>query len=97
MSTPIIITPPPPPPPPPPKFLGMTLTADAHAVLRKWSTWLAILSASATAGLAAYAILPGRVQGLMPDWALGTLGAVAIITALLIPVATSVQQASLKR
>lgn len=84
-------------PPPPPKFLGMTLTADAHAVLRKWSTWLAILSASATAGLAAYAILPARVQGLMPDWSLGTLGAVAIITALLIPVATSVQQASLKR
>lgn len=85
------------PPPDPRKFLGMNLTADAHAVLRKWSTWLAILSASATAGLAAYAILPARVQGLMPDWSLATLGAVAIITALLIPVATSVQQASLKR
>lgn len=77
--------------------LGMALTADATKWARKWSTWLAILSASATAGLAAYALLPGRVQGLMPDWALGTLGAVAIITALLIPVATSVQQASLKR
>lgn len=70
----------------------MKLTPDAHLWWRKWSTWLALGSASATAGLGAYAILPDRVQGLMPDWALGALGAIAIVSALLIPVATSLSQ-----
>ena len=67
-------------------------TKDAHLRWRKWSSWLALASASASAGLAAYAVLPDRVQGLMPDWALGTLGGIAIIAALLIPLATSIQQ-----
>lgn len=78
------------------KVLGVALTADASHWARKWSTWLALASASATAGLGAFAILPDRVQGLMPDWALATLGGVAIIAALLVPVATSVQQRGLK-
>lgn len=76
--------------------LGLTLTHDAAKWARKWSTWLALASASATAGLGAFAILPARVQGLMPDWALATLGGVAIGAALLVPVATSVQQRGLK-
>lgn len=93
MSTPIIITPPPPPPPPEKKVLGIfPATKDAHLRWHKWSTWLALASASASAGLGAYAILPGRVQGLMPDWALATLGGIAIVAALLIPLATSIQQ-----
>lgn len=92
-SGPIINTPPPPPPPPPQKVLGVfTPTKDAHLRWHKWSTWLALASASASAGLGAYAILPARVQSLMPDWALATLGAIAIVAALLIPLATSIQQ-----
>jgi hypothetical protein len=75
------------------KILGIfTPTKDAHLRWRKWSTWLALASASASAGLGAFAILPERVQALMPDAALGALGGIAIVSALLIPLATSVQQ-----
>jgi hypothetical protein len=91
MATPIIITPPP-PPPPPDKPKRVELTADARLWARKWSTWLAVLSASAGAGLAAYAVMPARVQGLMPDWALMVLGGFSVVSALLVPVATSIQQ-----
>lgn len=81
-------------PNPPKKILGvLPATADAHLWRRKASTWLALVSASASAGLGAYAIMPARVQALMPDWALGALGGIAIIAALLIPLATSWQQA----
>lgn len=58
----------------------------------RFSTWLAILSASATAGLGAYAVLPERVQGAFPDWSLVVLGALAIGSAMLVPVATSFKQ-----
>ncbi len=74
------------------KLLGLQKTADAHMWRQKWSTWLALASASATAGLGAYAILPERVQSIMPDWAIGTLGGIAILSALLIPLATSIKQ-----
>lgn len=73
----------------------MKLAHDASVWHRKWSTWLALASASATAGLAAYALLPERVQTMMPDWALGTLGGIAVVSALLIPVATSFTQTKL--
>ena len=80
------------------KVLGIfPATDDAHLRWRKASTWCALVSASASAGLGAYAILPARVQGLMPDWALGLLGALAILSALLVPVATSVQQQGMKQ
>lgn len=94
MSTPIIITPPPPPPPPdrPKRF---ALTPDAAFWMRKWSTWLALASACSTAGLAAFVLLPARVQSLFPDWALLTLGAVAVGAAMLVPLATSIQQRSI--
>lgn len=75
----------------------MKLTADASVWHRKWSTWLALASASATAGLGAYALLPERVQGLVPDWALLTLGGVAVVSALLVPIATSLTQAKLQK
>lgn len=67
-------------------------TKDAHLRWRKWSTWLALSSASASAGLAAYAIMPERAQALVPDWTLALNAAVAIISAMLIPLATSIQQ-----
>lgn len=79
--------------PPPKKKVEMV--EDAYLWAHKWSTWLAVLSASAAAGLAAYAVMPARVQNLMPDWALGSLGGVAIVSALLVPLATSIKQKKL--
>ncbi len=64
-----------------------------YGVMARVSTLLALLSASATAGLGAYALLPERVQNTFPDWALVTLGALAVGAALLVPVATSFKQA----
>lgn len=96
-ATPIIIT----PPPTPAELILSTkpkkveMVEDAYLWAHKWSTWLAVLSASAAAGLAAYAVMPSRVQNLMPDWALGSLGGVAIVSALLVPVATSIKQRKL--
>lgn len=74
----------------------MKLTPDAKHWRRKWSTWLALASAAATAGLGAYAVMPERVQGLIPDWCLLILGGVAIVSALLVPIATSLTQASIE-
>ena len=72
------------------------LKPDARYWHRKWSTWLALASAMATAGLGAYTLMPTRVQGLLPDWALLTLGGVAVGAAMLVPLATSLTQRSLK-
>lgn len=63
--------------------------------IKRWSTWLALASASATAGLGAYALMPERVQNLFPDWTLATMGGIAVAAALLIPVATSATQPKL--
>lgn len=70
----------------------MKLTPDAKLWHRKWSTWLALASAMATAGLGAYVLLPERAQMLMPDWALMAMGGVAIGAAMLVPLATSIAQ-----
>jgi len=75
----------------------MKRTADAHLWAKKWSTWLALASASAGAALAAYAVLPARAQDMVPAWALGSLSAITIICALLIPLATSLSQASIEK
>jgi hypothetical protein len=72
-----------------------TIHPQARLWHRKWSTWLALLSASATAGLGAYVLFPERLQGLIPDWALLTLGGVAMGAAMLVPVATSLTQQGL--
>lgn len=69
---------------------------DWRCVWVRLSTWLAIASASATAGLGAYALMPDRVQALFPDWALIALGGVAVGAAVLVPVATSFRQRGLE-
>lgn len=74
----------------------MKLAADARKWHRKWSTWLALASACATAALGAYALLPERVQLLIPDAALLVLGVTAILSALLVPLATSLAQPKLQ-
>jgi hypothetical protein len=65
---------------------------DWQGVAGRASTRLAVVAASATAALGAYAITPERAQLLIPDWLIGGLAAVAIVTAALIPVATSFKQ-----
>ncbi len=72
-------------------------TSDAHLVWRKASTWLALASASSTAGLAAFAILPERAQILFPDWVLIARSTIAVCSALLVPVATSIRQQGLSK
>lgn len=65
---------------------------DWQGVASRASTRLAVVAASATAALGAYAITPERAQLLIPDWLIGGLAAVAIVTAGLVPVATSFKQ-----
>lgn len=77
------------------KKVGLTTTSDAHLWLRKWSTWLALASACAMGALGTYALMPERVQLLIPDWALLILGGVALVSALLVPLATSLSQPKL--
>ena len=64
---------------------------------KRWSTWLAAVSLSAGGALAAYAVFPQRLQGLMPDWLLVVLGSLSMGAAFLIPLATSTAQKSLKQ
>lgn len=59
---------------------------------RRISTWLAVISAAATAGLGAYALMPKRAQDLFPEWTLITLGAMAVGSMFLVPIATSFKQ-----
>lgn len=63
-----------------------------RGVAGRASTKLSVVAASSAAALGAYAITPERAQLLIPDWMIGGLAAVAIITAGLIPVATSFKQ-----
>ena len=70
----------------------MNKTFDFSYLFRRISTWLALASLSATAGLGAYALMPGRAQDLFPDWALMALAAVAVGSAIGTPIATSFQQ-----
>lgn len=65
---------------------------DFRKIARRISTWLAVVSASATAGLGAYALMPERAQEAFPAWALVTLGALAVGSAMLVPLATSFRQ-----
>ncbi|HEL4199779.1 TPA: hypothetical protein UM365_000593 [Stenotrophomonas maltophilia] len=63
-----------------------------QGVAGRASTWLAILSAAATAGLGAYALMPERAQNAFPEWALIGMGVLAVGSAFLVPVATSFKQ-----
>lgn len=67
---------------------------DFTKVMRRVSTWLGLASASATSGLAAYALLSEPAQAAFPQWALAGMGLVAVVSAVLIPVATSFKQKS---
>ncbi|MBB1060409.1 hypothetical protein [Marilutibacter spongiae] len=68
---------------------------DFTKVMRRLSTWLGLASASATSGLAAYALLNEAAQAAFPQWALAGMGLVAVVSAILIPVATSFRQKGL--
>lgn len=65
---------------------------DWQGVAGRASTRLSVVAASSAAALGAYAITPERAQLLIPDWLIGGLAAAAIISAGLIPVATSFKQ-----
>lgn len=72
--------------------MSIVLTIDAQHVLKKWSTWLAALCASCSAGLYAYMQLPFDVQAKFPAWVPLVLGVGSILSAMLVPAATSIQQ-----
>lgn len=71
------------------------MITDFKNVLRRWSTWLATLSASSVAGLLTYATLPARIQDQVPDFVLTAMAGVAIVASMAVPIATSVKQKSL--
>jgi hypothetical protein len=75
--------------------MAIVLTIDANYVFRKWSTWLAILAAMCAAGVASYGMLPMDMQQVLPQWAKSALAFGSIISAMLVPVATSIQQKSI--
>ncbi len=65
---------------------------DFYGVTRRISTFLSVLSASATTSLGAYAFLPERAQSTFPEWTLAVLGGISVVSVFLIPVATSFKQ-----
>lgn len=75
----------------------MALTHDACFWWKKWSTWLAVVAAMSAGGLGAYTIAPGRAQDLVPDWALAALVVSGILSATLIPLATSIAQRNIRK
>lgn len=75
--------------------MALQLTIDASYVMRKWSTWLAMLAAMCAAGVASYGVLPMDMQELLPAWTKAALAFGSVISAMLVPVATSVQQKSI--
>lgn len=75
----------------------MKLTHDACHWWKKWSTWLAVVAASSAGGLGAYTIAPARAQDMVPDWVLGSLICAGILSAVLIPLATSIAQRNIKK
>lgn len=70
-------------------------TPDANYVLKKWSTWLAILAASAYSGSIFWERLPSAVTGSLPDWIDGAMALIGLISTMLVPLATSIQQKSI--
>lgn len=73
----------------------ITYTHDAGFVLKKWSTWLSIVAASMFAGCMAYEQLPMSFRDAMPDWFQAAMGIAAVVSAMAVPVATSIQQKSI--
>lgn len=75
--------------------MALQLTFDAGFVFRKWSTWLALASAMCAAGVSTYAMLPADMQEIMPSWLKAALAIGSVASAMLVPVATSIQQKSI--
>ena len=70
-------------------------THDADFVLKKWSTWLSIIAASLFSGCMVYNQLPAAFIEAMPHWFQSAMGIAAVVSAVLVPFATSVQQKSI--
>ena len=75
--------------------MSIQLTIDAKHVLKKWSTWLSLAAASSTAAMLTYGSLPLDVQEAFPHWILSLLGFIAVASAAMVPIATSVQQSNI--
>jgi len=82
---------------PPTKPKLVTLTADASQWHRKWSTWLASLSASCAAGAGAFMLMPQEWKALFPSWLGVGFVVVGVVSAALVPLATSLSQKSLQK
>ena len=64
-------------------------------VTKRISTWLGVASASATAAAGAFVLMPEEWRASFPGWAGAGFALVAIVSAALVPVATSYNQRSL--
>lgn len=62
---------------------------------KRISTWLAALSASATAAAAAFVLMPAEWRESFPGWAGTALTLTAVLSAAAIPLATSYKQKAL--
>lgn len=72
-----------------------TLHPQAHLWRRKWSTWLAGLSGACAAGAGAFILFPAEWKALFPDWLAVGFVTVGVISAALVPIATSISQTKL--
>lgn len=70
---------------------------DFCGVLRRISTWLATVSAMTGAAAAAFVLLPGQWQATFPLWAGQALAVTAVVSAGLVPLATSFRQPGLNK
>lgn len=75
----------------------MGLRFDWSDTFKKISTWLGILSGGSGTALLAYATMPERAQNIVPDWAVLVLGALIVVPAFAVGVATAYKQAGLGR
>lgn len=73
----------------------ITFTVDAKHVMKKWSTWLALISASCAGGLLAYSQVPPDLQSTVPHWLVSACSTISVVAGILIPIATSIQQANI--
>lgn len=73
----------------------ITYTPDANFVLKKWSTWLSIIAASSYSASIFWERLPSSVTGSLPSWVDGVLALIGLVSTILVPVATSIQQKSI--
>lgn len=73
----------------------ITYTQDANFVLKKWSTWLAIIAASSYSGSLFWERLPAAITGSLPDWIDSAMALLGLLATMAVPIATSIQQKSI--